>query len=390
VVDVAFNLINSENQSVNVTDLFFSSFDLDSGKAVREHVDFETEFEDYYVSNGTHLEHTSTSGGGHTWQSTTRGGGKNNPLSGLNLSTSQMALTVTTRFRNQSTIKLAVGAFSGDGGKCNSNQGRNFMFGFESNLLCTAKKNMTDATDAWNVAQCMDGCYSGICQPLCSEKCEGSCRCYEDPANLGSPSASGDPHMTNVLGEHFNLGRVGEVELLKVPRGAMASEMNFSMHAFVEDFGETVQRCLEAPYMTSLTFRGKWFGDRPVFADMRDGNLVAFVGDQELQRQRNPLVVGRISDSKNVSIHMPNEGHVVIRIGGARIDVVRDVRPVHFFLNMQARSLSELGDSIGGILGQDDHSNYAKKPDCDKNSVIALRANGIGPMGSSASASLDF
>ena len=82
------------------------------------------------------------------------------------------------------------------------------------------------------------------------------------------------------------------------------------MHALVEDLGETVQRCLEAPYITSLAFRGKWFGDRPVFADMRDGNLVAFVGDQELQRQRNPLVVGRISESKSVSIHMPSEGHV--------------------------------------------------------------------------------
>ena len=116
--------------------------------------------------------------------------------------------------------------------------------------------------------------------------------------------------MINVLGERFNLWRLGEVELLKVPRGATASEMNFSMHALVEDLGETVQRCLEAPYITSLTFRGKWFGDRPVFADMRDGNLVAFVGDHELQRQRHPLVVGRISESKNVSIHMPIEGHV--------------------------------------------------------------------------------
>ena len=87
---------------------------------------------------------------------------------------------------------------------------------------------------------------------------------------------------------------------------------------------------------------------------------------------------------------MHNTAHVVIRIGGATIDVVRDVRPVHFFLNMQARSLSELGDNFGGILGQDDHSDYAKKPDCNKKSVIFLRANGARPMGSSASASLDF
>ena len=72
------------------------------------------------------------------------------------------------------------------------------------------------------------------------------------------------------------------------------------------------------------------------------------------------------------------------------IDVVRDDRPVHFFLNMQARSLSELGDSIGGILGQDDHSDVAKQPYCNHRSDMFLHVDSAGPRGSSAFASLDF
>ena len=70
--------------------------------------------------------------------------------------------------------------------------------------------------------------------------------------------------------------------------------------------------------------------------------------------------------------------------------MVRDVRPVHFFLNVQARSLSELGDSIGGILGQDDHSDFAKKADCNNNAGDYARIDAADRRGSSASASLDF
>jgi len=64
-------------------------------------------------------------------------------------------------------------------------------------------------------------------------------------------SGSGDPHMVNILGEQFNLWRLGEVELLKIPRHAAKPLLQMVVN--VSDAGQyTNNDCVEAPYMTAM------------------------------------------------------------------------------------------------------------------------------------------
>ena len=74
---------------------------------------------------------------------------------------------------------------------------------------------------------------------------------------------------------------------------------------------------------------------------------------------------------KMVLIHMPDESQLHVGVGDTWIDVSRDIQPVHYFLNMQARSLATLGCKIGGLLGDDDHVDVSTLPSgCKKSSRV--------------------
>ena len=71
----------------------------------------------------------------------------------------------------------------------------------------------------------------------------------------------------------------------------------------------------------------------------------------------SPLTIGSM-----LQLQMPDMNQLHVRVGDSWIDVSRDLQPVHFFLNMQARSLGSLGCRVGGILGEDDHVDVSTPP----------------------------
>merc|ERR1719343_1623591 len=88
------------------------------------------------------------------------------------------------------------------------------------------------------------------------------------PSPTDSSSGFGDPHMVNILGEHFNIWRLGEAELLRIPRNSTASTAGFSFVAHVSETGQGSDTCNRAPYMTAMRLGGSWFGSRELFVKM--------------------------------------------------------------------------------------------------------------------------
>merc|ERR1719293_339795 len=82
------------------------------------------------------------------------------------------------------------------------------------------------------------------------------------PSPTDSSSGFGDPHMGNIMGEHFNIWRLGEVELLRIPRNSTASTVGLSFVAHVSEAGTGVDSCVRSPYMTAMRLGGGWFGGR--------------------------------------------------------------------------------------------------------------------------------
>jgi len=171
-------------------------------------------------------------------------------------------------------------------------------------------------------------------------------------------SGVGDPHMKNILGEEFDVRRLGEVELLRMPRNSTQSNASFRMVATVSESGHfSGDGCAEAPYMTAMRVHGSWLGDKEVNIEMTAAEMMVSVGNRSLPLSWNPQVLG-----KDVNVLRKNDRHVSLLLGRATIAVTHDHRPNHFFLNMAARKLDTLGFDLGGILGLDDHTLVSERP----------------------------
>merc|ERR1719159_1153760 len=77
-------------------------------------------------------------------------------------------------------------------------------------------------------------------------------------------SAVGDPHMQNILGQHFDLAQPGEYTLLEIPRGASASHALLHVTADAKHEGGA---CSDM-YFKALNITGLW-----VSAQQKDGYM---------------------------------------------------------------------------------------------------------------------
>lgn len=172
-------------------------------------------------------------------------------------------------------------------------------------------------------------------------------------------SGSGDPHMVNILGEQFNLWRLGEVELLKIPRHAAKPLLHMVVN--VSDAGHyTNNDCVEAPYMTAmnLSLHGDELG-----ISMVDDKMKVFLNGVPLAPSFTPVKLGkRWREFDGFSVVVPSDYHVKVDVGKASIDVIQPRHPQHFFLNMAASGLESLGLEVGGVLGKDSHTEVSVKP----------------------------
>lgn len=196
--------------------------------------------------------------------------------------------------------------------------------------------------------------------------------------------AGGDPHLTNVKGERFNIKKAGSVPLLKIPAGGKQLK--------IMGLIEQAKQCSKVTFITELSLTGSWLEkkvDVAVNPNRTDGSTFFLAVDgQRIWTHSNDVEAPRFDYSgKQVGgseskIFEPENGHFFIdqlaqhetaeskpgvkfqlaNAPGLSITVTypmvkASVRP---HLNLDVKGLeSHAIVSVGGLLGSDDHSEYS-------------------------------
>jgi len=174
-------------------------------------------------------------------------------------------------------------------------------------------------------------------------------------------SSSGDPHMINIKGDAFDIYRTGVWEFLRVPREATSNIADFRIMANVSNIGDEVDRCTKALYINRFTLGGNWLNNQDLDVRVLNGAMSVYVGKTRMVASSKPFFFGK-SPHGLLRLDMQRAGFMTIRIGSATIALGVDQKPVHNYLNLQATGLSNLGYSLGGLLGEDDHSWISMRP----------------------------
>ncbi|CAK0898324.1 unnamed protein product [Prorocentrum cordatum] len=173
-------------------------------------------------------------------------------------------------------------------------------------------------------------------------------------ASAGQISAVGDPHLTNIFGQKFDLMRPGWHVMISIPRGEGAEKTLLHVEADAHRLGGS---CADL-YFQKLSVTGAW-------AEMKQKGGYHY----------------RALDDTNDTQEWLSFGKVDFKIAHGRTQ--SGIR----YLNLFARHLGRAGFDVGGLLGEDDHSEAAEPPaSCSQS--LSLVQGGVDTSGWSSSASV--
>jgi len=141
-------------------------------------------------------------------------------------------------------------------------------------------------------------------------------------------SGAGDPHLSNMRGEHFDVYQLGKMALIHVPRLAEPAHTLLLVEADARIMGGVC-----SIYFQVLSISGLWTNQsKPVefFANPH--------GTPEGRKWKEWM-----------------------RFGPIDLKVTHQKKGVDF-LNVFARNVDQSGYEVGGLLGLDDHREVAKRP----------------------------
>jgi hypothetical protein len=172
------------------------------------------------------------------------------------------------------------------------------------------------------------------------------------PPTGGSVQATGDPHLTNVLGQRFDLHREGWHTLVQVPKGAKRGAALLSVEAEARQMGVA---CADV-YFQSVNLTGRWVGPQGrVFSASRGVD----------KSPRRWLRYGKV--------------HLKVVQGHTKSGIV--------YLNLFVRHLKRAGYPVGGILGMDDHTIAAASSQKCHRRISLLQIDGpLSPESASVAA----
>jgi len=149
---------------------------------------------------------------------------------------------------------------------------------------------------------------------------------FSHPAPL---AAVGDPHLQNEHGERFDLMKEGNHVLISIPRGVSANDAYLRVEARATKLGG---QCDDL-YFTSLNITGSW---------ARPGHA----GGYHYQAQQETDAIG-----------------TWVAAGKVELKVVRGRTGSGVkYLNFYVRHLGLAGFDVGGLLGEEDHSEVSVPP----------------------------
>jgi len=141
-------------------------------------------------------------------------------------------------------------------------------------------------------------------------------------------SGTGDPHLSNLRGEHFDVYQAGSMALIHVPRRAEPARTLLLVEAEARHMGDAC-----SVYFQVVSISGKWTNQ-----------------STPIQFFAGPHGTPEEDERKNW-----------MRFGTMDLKVVRRKKGV-YYLNVYARKVSHSGYEVGGLLGLDDHKDVAQRP----------------------------
>jgi hypothetical protein len=160
----------------------------------------------------------------------------------------------------------------------------------------------------------------------------------------GAAAATGDPHLQNIYGERFDLMRPGKHVLINIPRGAFVENALLQVEAEARQMGG---KCADM-YFQEVNITGSW-----VDATKQSGGL---------HFKAHDMVDG--------NMNWESFGKVELKVVHGRTQ--QGIQ----YLNVYVKHLDRTGLSVGGLLGEDDHSEAATSTrDCAQTLSLIQGAN---------------
>ncbi|CAK0853670.1 unnamed protein product [Prorocentrum cordatum] len=150
----------------------------------------------------------------------------------------------------------------------------------------------------------------------------------------GVLSATGDPHLVNVHGEHFDVMRPGVHVLLLVPFRANRSDALLAVEADARRVGDA---CADT-YFMSVNMTGAWVESKVASLGLKGGHGLFFSAGTKAAGTGTPWM---------------SFGAVWLKVRHGRTSTGTA------YLNFFARNLRHAGHIVGGLLGEDDHTEVA-------------------------------
>jgi hypothetical protein len=173
-------------------------------------------------------------------------------------------------------------------------------------------------------------------------------------SSAGPISAVGDPHLTNIFGQKFDLMKPGWHVMINIPRGESVEKTLLCVQAEARRLGGS---CAEI-YFQKLNVTGAW-------AEMKQAGGYHY----------------RVQGDINETQEWLSFGKVDLKVAHGRTQSGIQ------YLNLFVRHLGRAGFDVGGLLGDDDHSEAATPPASCYQS-LSLVQGGLGTPGRSPSASV--
>jgi len=156
----------------------------------------------------------------------------------------------------------------------------------------------------------------------------------------GGVAAVGDPHLTNIFGQRFDLMKPGKYVLIQIPQGALDESTLLRVEADARRLGGA---CADL-YFQDINVTGAW-------VNAKDGGGLHFQARKVLDEKTNWVNFGKVQ--------------IKIAHGHTQQGIL--------YLNVYVKHLANTGFVVGGLLGEDDHLEAATPPKACVHQVSLLQ-----------------
>jgi len=169
------------------------------------------------------------------------------------------------------------------------------------------------------------------------------------PAPTPVPAgANGDPHCTNMNGEHFEVYKRGKINMVTIPQGKDVSEADFSIQVVVTP---TWWKKCAASFISLAVI-------------MRESSCekISIRPGEGLMPAVEIIPNGEKTCKQQSSVENQGADTVIVKAGQRQVKFWQTTK-YDKYLNMEVYGLANETEKVGGILGLDEHDEESEVPE---------------------------